>query len=83
MNAIMRGLSLQVSKPYTSFFSEDNLKSMLVERVHPIMLREIEERLDGTENAAMNVDNPAEGDQEGNMDDDNMDADADMGFDED
>lgn len=79
----MRGLSLQVSKPYTSFFSEDNLKSMLVERVHPIMLREIEDRLDGTENAAMNVDNPAEGDQEGNMDDDNMDADADMGFDED
>lgn len=82
MHFVMRSFSLQVSKPYASYFSEDNLKSMLVERVHP-MLIEIEQRLDMMENDAMYSGNPTEGIQEGNLDDDNMDVDAEAGFDED
>ncbi|XXG88664.1 hypothetical protein AAC387_Pa12g0854 [Persea americana] len=77
-----QNLLFKVSKPYASYFSEDNLKSMLVERVHP-MLIEIEQRLDMMENDAMYSGNPTEGIQEGNLDDDNMDVDAEAGFDED
>ncbi|XP_058098948.1 probable helicase MAGATAMA 3 isoform X3 [Magnolia sinica] len=73
---------IKVSKPYASFFSQGNLKSMLVVK-EETKVQLIEKHLELLEANTVNDGDPVgEGDHEGNADDDNMDVD-DMGFDED
>lgn len=75
-----RNCLFKVQKPYASFFSEDNLKTMLVEKIDPTF-RELEQQLDTMVNNTIATGNPEEGEQEGNADEDNMDVDE-AGFDE-
>ncbi|TVU14519.1 hypothetical protein EJB05_37994, partial [Eragrostis curvula] len=72
-----RGRYFKVSKPFTAFFAEDNLKTMKVERLPPPELRDTLEAINevAARQELMNVDDAADQAGGGDDDDDAMDAD--------
>jgi senataxin len=68
---------LQVSKPFTAFFAEDNLKTMKVERVPPPELKNAVEAINevALRQELMNVDDAADQADAGDDDAAAMDAD--------
>ncbi|XP_010267333.1 PREDICTED: probable helicase MAGATAMA 3 isoform X2 [Nelumbo nucifera] len=82
-SAEQRNCLFKVLKPYKSFFTDENLKSMEVK--HQTMLEAMENQLDEIENTGVLFGNPVgvgEGDQ-GQMDEDDYGDGDDGGFDED
>ncbi|KAK3144776.1 hypothetical protein QOZ80_4AG0317720 [Eleusine coracana subsp. coracana] len=78
-----RGRYFKVSKPFTVFFAEDNLKTMKVERLPPPELRNTLEAISevAVRQELMNVDDAADQADGGDDDDTVMDAD-DGGYDD-